>query len=83
MLLYNVNVRCLTPDIYVIVGLNSLEQESCVDIERAVAVLFLYHRVFAELAYRQAILECDDEVLVHDETQTATDGDVWTVTGDS
>ena len=79
MRLYKVNVRRFTPDIYFIVRLNSLKQESGVDVERAVAVLFLYYRVFAELAYRQAVLECHDEVLVHDEAQTATDGDVWAV----
>ena len=56
-----------------------LEQESCIDVECAVAVLFLNHRVFAELAHRQTVLECNDEVLVHDETQTSTHGDVWAV----
>ena len=56
-----------------------LEQESGVDVECAVAVLFLYYRILAELAYRQAILECNDEVLVHDEAQATTYCDVWTV----
>ena len=79
MRLYKVNVRRFTPDIYFIVRLNSLKQESGVDVERAVAVLFLYYRVFAELAYRQAVLERDNEVLVHDEAQACTYGDVRAV----
>lgn len=46
---------------------NILEQISCVDVERAVAVLFLYGLVAAELAYWHTVLECYNEVLIHNE----------------
>ena len=58
---------------------NILEQESCIDVEGAVAVLFLDGLVAAELAYRQTVLEGYDEVLVHDEAQAGTHGDMRTV----
>ena len=43
-----------------------LEQEAGVDVECAVAVLVLDEFVFAEFAYRQAVLKGYDKVLVHD-----------------
>ena len=60
-------------------SVSDLEQEACVDVERAVAILILDERVFAELAHGQAILKCYNEVLVHDEAQTATNGYMWAV----
>ena len=58
---------------------NKLEEEAGVNIESTISVLILYHRVLAELAHWQAILECHDEVLVHDEAQATTNADVWAV----
>ena len=64
-----------------LLSISRLEQETCVDIERAIAVLILEKLILAELAYRQTILEGYDEVLIHNESQTSTHGDVGTVRG--
>ena len=78
--IYSKNPASLTLDFCCInMGNVLLEQESCVDVECAVAVLVFNHRIVAELAHWQAILECNDEVLVHNEAQACTDGDVWAV----
>ena len=44
-----------------------LKEVAGIDVERSITILTLNHRVAAELAYRQTILECHDKVLVHDE----------------
>ena len=62
-------------------SVSDLEQEACVDVERAVAILILDERIATELADGQTILECHDEVLVHNEAQAGTYSDVGTVRG--
>lgn len=57
-----------------------LEQVTCVDVEGALAILILDEGILAELAHWQAILKGYDKVLVHDEAQATTNGDVWAVT---
>ena len=59
--------------------LSTLEQVASVDVEGTLAILILDEGVFAELANGQALLKGYDEVLVHDEAQTATNGDMWAV----
>ena len=53
-----------------------LEEVASVDVEGTLAILILDEGVFAELAHGQAILERHDEVLVHDEAQATTNGDM-------